>query len=118
MPLTDYRCHSRLRVRWAEIDMQRIVFNAHYLTYYDTAITEYFRAIAFDLAVLRAYVDTRFPRFRFGIGPGTLLQCHRDGHGALLHRGEDGSFGKGTEPQDAKADGRVITHGMDLSAER
>lgn len=46
MPLTDYRCHSRLRVRWAEIDMQRIVFNAHYLTYFDTAITDYWRALA------------------------------------------------------------------------
>jgi hypothetical protein len=31
---------------WAEIDMQRIVFNAHYLTYFDTAITDYWRALA------------------------------------------------------------------------
>jgi YbgC/YbaW family acyl-CoA thioester hydrolase len=46
MPLTDYRCQSRLRVRWAEIDMQRIVFNAHYLTYFDTAMTDYWRALA------------------------------------------------------------------------
>lgn len=45
-PLTDYRCQSRLRVRWAEIDMQRIVFNAHYLTYFDTAMTDYWRALA------------------------------------------------------------------------
>ena len=46
MPLQDYRCQSRLRVRWAEIDMQRIVFNAHYLTYFDTAMTDYWRALA------------------------------------------------------------------------
>ena len=32
-----------LRVRYAEVDGQGIVFNAHYLTYYDTAITEFFR---------------------------------------------------------------------------
>lgn len=36
------------RVRYSEIDMQGIVFNAHYLTYFDTAITEYFRAVGYD----------------------------------------------------------------------
>jgi acyl-CoA thioester hydrolase len=35
--------HS-LRVRWAEVDMQGIVFNGHYLTYFDVAFTEYWRA--------------------------------------------------------------------------
>ena len=34
-----------LRVRWAEVDMQKIVFNGHYLTYIDTAIAEYWREI-------------------------------------------------------------------------
>lgn len=34
-----------LRVRWAEVDPQSIVFNGHYLTYADVAITEYFRAL-------------------------------------------------------------------------
>ncbi|WP_165664281.1 acyl-CoA thioesterase [Metapseudomonas otitidis] len=34
-----------LRVRWAEVDPQGIVFNGHYLTYADVAITEYFRAM-------------------------------------------------------------------------
>jgi len=32
-----------LRVRYAEVDAQGVVFNAHYLTYFDTAITEFFR---------------------------------------------------------------------------
>jgi YbgC/YbaW family acyl-CoA thioester hydrolase len=41
----DFRFFHRLRVRWAEVDMQKIVFNAHYLTYIDTAIAEYWRAI-------------------------------------------------------------------------
>lgn len=36
----------RLRVRWAEVDMQKIVFNAHYLTYADIGIAEYWRALA------------------------------------------------------------------------
>lgn len=34
-----------LRVRWAEVDPQSIVFNGHYLTYADVAITEYFRTL-------------------------------------------------------------------------
>ncbi|MFT6767621.1 MAG: YbgC/YbaW family acyl-CoA thioester hydrolase [Burkholderiaceae bacterium] len=40
-----YRYHERLRVRWSEIDSQHIVFNAHYLTYADTAIAGYWRAL-------------------------------------------------------------------------
>jgi len=34
-----------MRVRWAEVDMQGVVFNAHYLMYMDTAIGEYWRAV-------------------------------------------------------------------------
>ncbi len=41
----DYRFFHRLRVRWAEVDMQKIVFNAHYLMYLDTAMTDYWRAV-------------------------------------------------------------------------
>lgn len=46
MQAQDFRCFVRLRVRWAEIDAQKIVFNAHYLTYADCAVTEYWRALA------------------------------------------------------------------------
>ncbi len=42
----DFRFFHRLRVRWAEVDMQKIVFNAHYLMYFDTAVTDYWRAMA------------------------------------------------------------------------
>ena len=45
MSREDYCCSHRLRVRWAEVDMQEIVFNGHYLTYIDTAIAEYWRVI-------------------------------------------------------------------------
>ncbi|HYG54353.1 MAG TPA: thioesterase family protein [Burkholderiales bacterium] len=45
MPRADFACVLSLRVRWAEVDMQRIVFNGHYLTYIDTAVAEYWRAI-------------------------------------------------------------------------
>lgn len=43
---SDFRFFHRLRVRWAEVDMQKIVFNAHYLMYFDTAIADYWRAMA------------------------------------------------------------------------
>jgi acyl-CoA thioester hydrolase len=41
-------------VRYSEIDGQGVVFNAHYLTWFDTTITEYFRALAYD-----QYADSR-----------------------------------------------------------
>lgn len=44
MARTDFAFFHPLRVRWAEVDMQAIVFNGHYLTYFDVAFTEYWRA--------------------------------------------------------------------------
>jgi YbgC/YbaW family acyl-CoA thioester hydrolase len=46
MTREDFRFLERLRVRWAEIDAQNIVFSGHYLTYFDTAIAGYWRAMA------------------------------------------------------------------------
>lgn len=43
--LAAFRFRHSLRVRWAEVDPQNIVFNGHYLTYFDIGITEYYRAI-------------------------------------------------------------------------
>ena len=40
-----FRHRLPLRVRWAEVDLQAVVFNAHYLTYADVCATEYWRAI-------------------------------------------------------------------------
>ena len=42
----DFRCLERLRVRWAEVDLQKIVFNGHYLMYFDTAVAAYWRMLA------------------------------------------------------------------------
>jgi len=55
MPRTDFVCAPTLRVRWAEVDMQKIVFNGHYLTYIDTAIAEYWREIG--LPYPQGYVE-------------------------------------------------------------
>lgn len=44
-PRTGFRLVTPLRVRFAEADMQGIVFNANYLAFADVGITEYFRAL-------------------------------------------------------------------------
>jgi YbgC/YbaW family acyl-CoA thioester hydrolase len=50
MTRTEFRFFDRLRVRWAEIDAQKIVFNGHYLMYFDTALAAYWRALALPYA--------------------------------------------------------------------
>jgi acyl-CoA thioester hydrolase len=52
--MIDYRFSHRLKVRYSEIDGQKIVFNAHYLTYIDVAVTEYFQE------ALHVYFDSSF----------------------------------------------------------
>lgn len=44
MARCDFSFFHPLRVRWSEVDMQAIVFNGHYLNYFDVAFTEYWRA--------------------------------------------------------------------------
>jgi acyl-CoA thioester hydrolase len=44
MARADFAFFHPLRVRWAEVDMQGVVFNGHYLTYFDVAFSEYWRA--------------------------------------------------------------------------
>jgi acyl-CoA thioester hydrolase len=48
MERADFTFFHTLRVRWAEVDRQNVVFNANYFLYFDVAITEYWRAIGFD----------------------------------------------------------------------
>ena len=60
---SDFRYHHDIRVRFADTDLQAIVFNANYLTYYDVAWTEYFRAVGFEWKELLALgVDTVLAR--------------------------------------------------------
>lgn len=72
MPISDFKFHHRIRVRYGEIDGQNVVFNARYLDYADIAVTEYWRATGFKAAteyaeahfhVARAEVDFRKPIF-------------------------------------------------------
>ena len=41
----DFPFIHRLRVRWQEVDAQQVVFNGHYLSYLDVAVSEYWRAV-------------------------------------------------------------------------
>jgi acyl-CoA thioester hydrolase len=43
----DFRFFEPMRVRWADVDMQGIVFNPNYLVYADNAMTEYMRTVGF-----------------------------------------------------------------------
>jgi acyl-CoA thioester hydrolase len=70
MPYADFRHRMPLRVRWAEVDKQGVVFNGNYLLYADVCVTEYWRAVGMkypedfeplgaDLYVRKATVDYR-----------------------------------------------------------
>ena len=93
----DFRFIHRLRVRWAEVDMQKIVFNAHYLMYFDTAVADYWRALALpyeeamhllggDLYVKKATVEFNASARmddRLDIG----LKCTRIGNSSMTFTG-------------------------------
>lgn len=51
MVKADFRFFCPLRVRYSEVDAQAVVYNAHYVAYYDIAITEYLRASSFDYSL-------------------------------------------------------------------
>ncbi|MFZ6656182.1 acyl-CoA thioesterase [Undibacterium sp. TJN19] len=54
MAKRDFAFFHRLRVRWSEVDMQAIVFNGHYLNYFDVAFTEYWRATGLPNVISQA----------------------------------------------------------------
>ena len=64
MAIEDFRHSTPLRVRWAEVDAQSIVFNGHYLLYADVCITEYWRSIGvrYPVDVVDTFVQLQFDR--------------------------------------------------------
>ena len=97
MKRQDFRFFHRLRVRWAEVDMQKIVFNAHYLMYFDTAVADYWRALALpyeeamhelggDLYVKKASVEYHgSARYDDQLDIG--LKCARIGNSSMVFTG-------------------------------
>ena len=57
MKRSDFRFADPLRVRWAEVDMQKVVFNGHYLMYVDTAMGNWWRALALPYEATLAALD-------------------------------------------------------------
>ena len=108
----QFRFFHPFRVRYSEIYGQGVLFNAHYLTYYDTAITEFFRALGYDqyadaqksgvdFHVVKAVVEYKAPiRFDWDLDVGARvakignssmtfeLAIFRKGENDLLASGE------------------------------
>lgn len=97
MQRQDFRFFHRLRVRWVEVDMQKIVFNGHYLMYFDTAISDYWRALALpyeeamgqlggDLYVKKASIEYHASA-RFDERLDVALKCVRVGTSSMVFSG-------------------------------
>jgi len=90
---SDFTAVYRLRVRWAEADMQGIVFNGHYLTYFDVAVTEYWRALGLpypettadtggEMYAVKATLEYHSPA-RYDDELEILMRCARIGRSSL-----------------------------------
>jgi YbgC/YbaW family acyl-CoA thioester hydrolase len=94
MKRSNFRFFDRLRVRWVEVDMQKIVFNGHYLMYFDTAVAGYWRALALpyhetmemlqgDLFVRKATVEY-LGSARYDEQCEVGIRCERIGNSSML----------------------------------
>ena len=93
----NFKFFHPLRVRWVEVDMQKIVFNAHYLMYFDTAITDYWRALSLpyeeamrllegDLYVKKASIEYHGSA-HFDDRLDVALRCERVGKSSITFSG-------------------------------
>jgi len=94
---SEFRFSHTLRVRWVEVDMQKIVFNGHYLMYFDTGIAEYWRAIVMpyedamhalggDLYVVKATLEYKASA-RYDDRLQVCLRCERVGTSSITFKG-------------------------------
>lgn len=104
MKRADFRFLDRQRVRWAEVDLQKIVFNGHYLMYLDTAVAGYWRALALpyhdtmvalggDLFVRKATLEYHASA-EYDDAIETGIRCERIGNSSMhfvggVFRGEE-----------------------------
>ena len=87
---------TRLRVRYSEIDGQKVVFNSRYLEYADVAISEYWRWLrlaeltewrGMEFHVARATVDFKAP-FRYDDEFDAWVRTEKIGNSSLTTRVE------------------------------
>ena len=93
---SDFWFFHPWRVRYAEIDAQGVVFNAHYLAFFDTAITEYLRALPYDYGlggdaasgtdyhIVKATVEYKAP-IRFDAEIETGVRAARLGRSSVVY---------------------------------
>ena len=97
MKRQDFKFFHPLRVRWVEVDMQKIVFNAHYLMYFDTAVSGYWRALSLpyqdamallggDLYVKKASIEYHGSA-QFDDRLDVALRCDRIGNSSMVFAG-------------------------------
>ncbi|OYT70937.1 MAG: MFS transporter [Chloracidobacterium sp. CP2_5A] len=95
MSRSDFPFAHSLRVRWAETDAQGIVFNGHYLTYFDVGVTEYWRAAGLrypasfttaetDLFLVKATVEYHAPAY-FDDWLDIGVRCARLGRSSMSY---------------------------------
>ena len=110
----DFWFHHPFRVRYSEVDAQAVVFNAHYLTYFDTSITEYFRALGYDYMgevkqtgsdfhTVRSVVEYKAP-IRFDEDIDVCVRVAKIGRSSITLA--LAIFGKG--PEDLRATGEIV----------
>ncbi|MDQ8728969.1 thioesterase family protein [Bradyrhizobium sp. LHD-71] len=110
----DFWFHHPFRVRYSEVDAQAVVFNAHYLTYFDTSITEYFRALGYDYLgeatrtgndfhIVRSIVDYKAP-IRFDEEIDVCVRVGRIGRSSISLA--LAIFAKGSD--DLRATGEIV----------
>lgn len=114
MQRSEFAHFTPFRVRYYEADAQGILFNATYLAFFDTCITEYLRDLPFDWAeerarhntdfhVVRALVEYAAPvRFDEQIEIGTKIE--KLGRSSIVYK--LAVFGKGES--DARSTGEVV----------
>ncbi len=125
MSRSDFAFFHLLRVRYAEIDGQGVVYNAHYLTYFDVAITEYLRwldypyplggdpATGTDFHLVKALVEYRAPvvydeEVEVGVRVGRLGHSSATFGLAIFPKGGD----------DARATGEIVWVNTDQKAHK
>lgn len=118
MARSDFRFAHRMRVRYAEIDAQRIVFNTRYLEYMDVGITEYFRAVGLhdqdqpdggdaEFHVARNSIDYKKPLTwdeKFDV----CLRCARIGTSSMTFLWEIHGLKRGEGADDLRALGESV----------
>lgn len=101
---TEFPFHHHLRVRWSEVDAQKVVFNGHYLNFLDTAMSEYWRAsglpypegfthLGGDVFARSNALQYHAPA-RFGDWLSIGVRCDRIGNSSLLFAWEIRTSGR------------------------